>query len=93
MRNRTESLFILAGVLSALFPRGAGMKADHTAISFQVQDIAAAIAKLKKKGVAFNNYDLPGLKTTDPVCVLGAEKAARFNDPEGSILRLHEDLA
>jgi hypothetical protein len=26
------------------------------------------------------------------VCVLGAEKAAWFQDPEGNILCLHEDL-
>ena len=56
-------------------------------------DIAAAILTLQSRGVTFADYDLPGLKTVEHVCVLGAEKAAWFNDPEGNILCLHEDLA
>jgi len=77
----------------ALFPRAEGTRATHTALSFRVPDIARAIAALKARGVDFAEYDLPGLKTVDHVCVLGAEKAAWFNDPEGNILCLHEDLA
>lgn len=42
--------------------------------------------------MVFNDYDLPGLKTFDHVCVLGAEKAAWFNDTEGDILCIHEQL-
>ena len=34
----------------------------------------------------------PGLKTVGHVCVLGSEKAAWFEDPEGNILCLHEEL-
>jgi catechol 2,3-dioxygenase-like lactoylglutathione lyase family enzyme len=77
----------------ALFPRPEGTKATHTALSFRVADIAAAIRDLESRGVAFADYDLPGLKTVEHVCVLGAEKAAWFSDPEGNILCLHEDIA
>jgi hypothetical protein len=62
-------------------------------VSFQVRDIAAAIRQLEARGVVFADYDLPGLKTVEHVCVLGSEKAAWFQDPEGNILCLHEDLA
>ena len=55
-------------------------------------DIAGAIAQLKSRGVAFADYDLPGLKTVEHVCVLGSEKAAWFEDTEGNILCLHEDV-
>jgi len=79
-------------VLIALFPRGSATKADHTAISFEVRDIMKSIAELKKNGVVFNDYDIPGLKTVNHVCVLGAEKTAWFNDPEGNILCIHEEL-
>jgi catechol 2,3-dioxygenase-like lactoylglutathione lyase family enzyme len=81
------------GAEIALFPRADGTKAEHTALSFKVDDIGAAIRDLESRGVAFADYDLPGLKTVDHVCVLGAEKAAWFQDPEGNILCLHEDLA
>jgi len=76
----------------ALFPKPEGTKAEHTAISFQVPDIAASVAKLKQAGVVFESYDLPGFKTVEHVCVLGAEKAAWFKDTEGNYLCLHEDL-
>ncbi len=77
----------------ALFPRPEGTRATHTALSFRVADIAAAVRDLEARGVVFADYDLPGLKTVEHVCVLGAEKAAWFNDPEGNILCLHEDIA
>ena len=82
-----------SGAVLALFPKDGGTKADHTAISFQVRDIAAAIKELKAAGVTFEDYDFPGLKTVNHVCVLGAEKAAWFKDTEGNYLCLHEDIA
>ena len=77
----------------ALFPREEGTKATHTALSFRVDDIAGAVRTLGQRGVKFEDYDFPGLKTVEHVCVLGAEKAAWFTDPEGNILCLHEDIA
>jgi catechol 2,3-dioxygenase-like lactoylglutathione lyase family enzyme len=81
------------GTRIALFPKPEGTKAQHTAVSFRVDDIGKAIAELAARGVRFADYDLPGLKTVEHVCVLGAEKAAWFEDTEGNILCLHEDLA
>lgn len=81
------------GTEIALFPREEGTRATHTALSFEVGDIAAAVTALSGRGVTFADYDLPGLKTVQHVCVLGAEKAAWFEDPEGNILCLHENLA
>ena len=85
-------VYRVGGSTLALFPKPEGTNADHTAISFRVDDIAASIESLKRKGVAFEDYDFPGLKTVNHVCVLGAEKAAWFKDPEGNYLCLHEDL-
>ena len=85
--------YAVGGSTLALFPKPEGTKADHTAISFRVSDIVASIAELKKAGVVFEDYDLPGFKTVDHVCVLGSEKAAWFKDTEGNYLCMHEDLA
>lgn len=92
---RPDGKFIyrVGGSTLALFPKPEGTKAEHTAISFQVPDIAASIAALKKTGVVFEDYDFPGFKTVNHVCVLGAEKAAWFKDTEGNYLCIHEDLA
>lgn len=76
-----------------LVPKPEGTKAEHTAAGFRVDDIAAEIRELKARGVKFYDYDLPGLKTVDHVCVCGAERAAWFGDSEGNILCLHESLA
>jgi catechol 2,3-dioxygenase-like lactoylglutathione lyase family enzyme len=65
----------------------------HTAASFEVKDISTVIGELDGRGVVFEDYDLPDLKTTDHICVLGSEKAAWFKDPDGNILCLHENLA
>lgn len=88
-----QFVYACAGGCSiALFPKEGGTKADHTAISFQVSDIGSVIKALQKSGVVFENYDLPGLKTVNHVCVLGSEKAAWFKDTEGNFLCIHEDI-
>jgi catechol 2,3-dioxygenase-like lactoylglutathione lyase family enzyme len=81
------------GALLALFPKPEGTKAEHTAVSFEVAAIGPAIRALEQRGVTFHDYDLPGFRTVDHVCVLGSEKAAWFSDPEGNILCLHENIA
>jgi predicted enzyme related to lactoylglutathione lyase len=86
-------VYPVGGSALALFPKPSGTKADHTAISFQVTDIGKSIAELKAAGVVFEDYDFPGLKTIDHVCVLGSEKAAWFKDSEGNYLCIHEDIA
>ena len=59
------------GTEIALFPRPDGTKAEHTALSFKVDDIHASITELEGRGVVFADYDLPGFKTVEHVCVLG----------------------
>lgn len=93
--ERPDGKFVYAiggGGQLALFPKEGGTKAEHTAVSFQVDDIGRAIADLKGRGVVFEDYDLPGFRTVGHVCVLGAEKAAWFKDTEGNILCIHQDL-
>jgi catechol 2,3-dioxygenase-like lactoylglutathione lyase family enzyme len=85
-------VYLVGGSTLALFPRPEGTKAEHTAISFRVADIAATITELKRTGVVFEDYDFPDFKTVNHVCVLGAEKAAWFKDTEGNYLCIHEDL-
>ncbi len=92
--QRPDGKFVYrcGGTEIALFPKPEGTRAEHTALSFAVRDIVAAIAELKGRGVTFEDYDLPDFRTVGHVCVLGSEKAAWFRDPEGNILCLHEDI-
>ncbi len=60
-------IFELAGGATlGLLVKPAGAQAQHTAMSFEVEDLRAAIAELESRGVTFEDYDLPGLKTVDP---------------------------
>jgi len=85
-------LFETGGGLLALLPKPERTKAEHTALSFEVPDAGEAVRELSARGVTFEDYDLPGLRTVNKVCVLGSEKAAWFLDTEGNILCIHEVL-
>ncbi|MCL6263402.1 VOC family protein [Craterilacuibacter sp. RT1T] len=93
LRPDGKFIYMVGGSTLALFPKPEGTKAEHTAISFCVADIAASINELKRAGVVFEDYDFPELKTVNHVCVLGAEKVAWFKDTEGNYLCIHEDIS
>lgn len=78
------------GAHIALIHKSEGTKAEHTALSFEVQGIEEFIAQFQGRGVVFEECDLPNLKTVNKVCVLGSDKAAWFKDSEGNYLCLHE---
>jgi catechol 2,3-dioxygenase-like lactoylglutathione lyase family enzyme len=61
---------------------------QHTQMSWFVKDIVYTVAKLKGRGVHFEEYDFPGLKTNHGIADLGYEKAAWFRDSEGNLLAL-----
>ena len=44
------------------------------------------VAELKARGVAFEDYDMPGEKSPSGVVTDGGAKAAWFKDPDGNIL-------
>jgi catechol 2,3-dioxygenase-like lactoylglutathione lyase family enzyme len=70
----------------SLYPTEFAGTAQHTLGAFMVADVEAAVAELRGKGVSFEEYDLPGLKTVNGIAELGGIKGAWFKDPEGNIL-------
>ena len=44
------------------------------------------MAELRERGVVFEEYDFPGLKTVDGVAEVGTERAAWFKDTEGNTI-------
>ncbi len=66
--------------------------AGHTQMSFQVEDVAAVVKQLKAKGVVFEEYDLPTLKTVDSIAVRPDFKAAWFKDSEGNTIGVGQRL-
>jgi catechol 2,3-dioxygenase-like lactoylglutathione lyase family enzyme len=78
------------GSMLALMPAAEAEPTGKTELSFEVGDVVAEVEELSRRGVRFADYDLPGLKTVEHVCVLGSQKAAWFEDPTGNVLCLHE---
>ena len=76
-----------------LYQRGP-TKADHTVLSFGVDDIDSEVRELRRKGIKFEQYDIPemNLKTIDGIATFPGEeyetKSAWFKDTEGNILSL-----
>ncbi len=53
-------------------------------------DLEGEVAALKARGVVFEEYDLPGLKTVNSVATLAQGKGAWFKDSEGNLLAVDQ---
>lgn len=85
----------------ALFASRGAAAGNHTQMGFEVTDLRAAVSVLRARGVVFEEYDLPGLKTVEGVAeIVGnypskggkGELAAWFKDSEGNVLGVGEPL-
>jgi predicted enzyme related to lactoylglutathione lyase len=59
---------------------------------WQVDDLEREVADLRKRGITFEDYDTPGMKTVNGIATGGGAKAAWFKDSEGNILALVQSL-
>lgn len=84
-----------AGGWFALFESAGAASGEYTQLAWQVEDIEAAVSELRSRGVVFEEYDLPGLKTIDGIARVSgnypskggvAERGAWFKDSEGNLL-------
>ena len=66
-------------------------------MAWEVDDIGATVRELRDRGVAFDEYDLPGLRTVGGIAEIAGndasegglgERAAWFRDSEGNVLGL-----
>lgn len=60
--------------------------AKNTQFCWMTPDVEAEVAELRGRGVVFEEYDLPGLKTENGIATMEGEKGAWFKDSEGNIL-------
>jgi catechol 2,3-dioxygenase-like lactoylglutathione lyase family enzyme len=66
---------------------GAG-QSRHTVAGFRVDDIDAVVSALRERGVTFEEYDLPDLKTEGGIASVGDVRAAWCKDPDGNIIAI-----
>ena len=71
-----------------LFSARVAGTSEHQVAAWVVEDLDAEVAELRGRGVAFEEYDRPGLRTVDGVGTTPAGKAAWFKDSEGNVLTM-----
>jgi catechol 2,3-dioxygenase-like lactoylglutathione lyase family enzyme len=84
----------------ALFASAGAPSGSHTQMGWEVDDIEAAVTELRARGVVFEEYDLPGLKTVDGIADISGnypskgtrERGAWFRDSEGNLLGIGQPI-
>jgi catechol 2,3-dioxygenase-like lactoylglutathione lyase family enzyme len=74
---------------------------EHTQMAWEVDNIEAVVAELRMKGVIFEEYDSPGLKTINGIAEVSGnypssgsigERGAWFRDSEGNLLAIGQPM-
>jgi catechol 2,3-dioxygenase-like lactoylglutathione lyase family enzyme len=89
--SETEIVYRAGDTLFAIYPGPAAGSCQHTLGTFMVEDIEAMVEELRSRGVTFEEYDMPGLKTVNGIAQIGPDKVAWFKDPDGNILSVGEE--
>jgi catechol 2,3-dioxygenase-like lactoylglutathione lyase family enzyme len=76
------------GTRFLVFPSPNATSGTHTQMTWRTNDIEAEVAALKARGVIFEEYDTPEVKTVNSVATIGQSKGAWFRDSEGNLLAL-----
>jgi predicted enzyme related to lactoylglutathione lyase len=79
-----------AGTL-LIYGRPGPNKADHTQVRLWSSDIDRDVHDLAERGVVFEDYDFPMLKTVDHIATTpGLGRSAWFKDPDGNTIALFQ---
>jgi tRNA-Thr(GGU) m(6)t(6)A37 methyltransferase TsaA len=85
----------------ALFESAGAPSGDHTQMGWEVDDIEATVAELRGRGLEFEEYDFPGLRTADGIAEVSGnypskggvgERAVWFRDSEGNLLGIGQAI-
>ena len=72
-----------------VYERPSAGTAEHTLAHFIVADLDATVQELRGRGVTFEEYDLPEIRTVDGIATFDDFRAAWFRDPDGNIIALN----
>jgi catechol 2,3-dioxygenase-like lactoylglutathione lyase family enzyme len=91
VREAGPYLFLRAGSGElALVARDKVTPPASTICAFEVRDLSATLAALRARGVVFEEYDLPTLRTEGGIAQVGPFRAAWMRDPDGNYLGIHD---
>jgi catechol 2,3-dioxygenase-like lactoylglutathione lyase family enzyme len=85
----------------ALFASSGAPSGAHTQMGWEVDDLDAVVTALRARGVEFEEYDVPGLRTEGGIARVEGnypsrggrgERAAWFRDSEGNLVGIGQPL-
>ena len=94
-------LYRCGGVDFALFQSAGSSPGTFTQMGWEVDDIEAVVSELRRRGVVFEEVDVPGLRTKEGIAEIdgnypskGArgERGAWFRDSEGNLLGIGQPV-
>ncbi|MGI5195505.1 VOC family protein [Streptomyces sp. CA-288835] len=94
-------LYRCGGAEFALFKSTGASPGTFTQMGWQVDDIEAVVAELRRRGVVFEEVDVPGFRTRNGIADIdghypskGAkgERAVWFRDSEGNLLGIGQPV-
>jgi len=86
-----EVIYRTGNTKFAIYETEAAGQASHTLGTFSgVSDLESIVTELRGRGVQFEEYDAPGLKTVGGIADFGSERVAWFRDPDGNILSIDD---
>ncbi|HWM34939.1 MAG TPA: VOC family protein [Pseudolysinimonas sp.] len=81
-----------SGYIFQLYETANAGTARNTQMGWSTSDLDGDMAELRERGVVFEEYDLPGLKTENGVAEVGTERAAWFRDSEGNTIVISQTI-
>lgn len=79
------------GTMIQVYERPATGAAEHTVATFLVENLEEVMSRLQSRGVSFEEYDMPGLKTENGIFTgQNGFKVSWVKDPDGNILGLEQ---
>ena len=84
----------------AVFQSAGSASGDHTQMALEVDDIESVVAELRRRGVVFEEVDVPGLRTVDGIADIEGnypskgrgERGAWFRDSEGNLVGIGQPV-
>ena len=80
------------GTAAFLYPTPNGGTSKASQAFWDVKDVEAEVAELKKRGVKFEEYNVPGMKTVNSIATGGGAKAAWVKDSEGNTMAVIQSV-
>jgi catechol 2,3-dioxygenase-like lactoylglutathione lyase family enzyme len=93
-------LYRCGGCEFALFESQGAASGDHTQMGWSVDDIEATVADLRRRGLEFEQVEMPGVTVTDGIAEIPGnypskgrgERAVWFRDLDGNVMGIGEPI-